>query len=101
MTVIDTVANLSEYWQLLFPGAVSPTPREWAQWLLEHDESVIRKAMLKLSARYNPKQADHIQNLPNFVRGTVVRFEKEAAEAKKAAAPVETEGDADESRFNR
>jgi hypothetical protein len=98
MTVTDKAQQLSEYWELLFPGAAAPSTRDWALWLLEHDEKFIRQAMRMMATRYKPtKRPDHIEHLPKIVGGIVVRLEKEAA-TKTAATPV-TAGD--ENRGNR
>jgi hypothetical protein len=99
-TVTDKISQLTEYWELLFPGAVLPTPKDWAMLLLEFDEALIRQGMLKMAARYKPSRKDHVQHLQNFVRGTIVRLKAES-ETAKAAAQVSTTAKPDENRWNR
>jgi hypothetical protein len=46
------VAQMREFWGILFPDTESPSPQQWALWSLMHDTATIRKGLVQLSAKY-------------------------------------------------
>jgi hypothetical protein len=86
--ITDTITTLSKYWELLFPVCPLPTPRQWAVWLINHDEITVRKALGRLSQKHDLERKSFV-DLPKFVSGICIRIDQErAAEAAEAPAKM-------------
>jgi hypothetical protein len=104
MNLAETVLRLREHWTMIFPDAPMPDNKQWALWLLAHDEDEVRTALSVLAMRVITGQRQVAsEDLPKFVMGILIRNrnnrKKETqATATHVAVPVT---DLEDNRGNR
>lgn len=80
MNLAETVLRLREHWTMIFPDAPMPDNKQWALWLLAHDEDEVRTALSVLAMRVITGQRQVAsEDLPKFVMGILIRNHNRSA----------------------
>jgi hypothetical protein len=93
MSLNETVSRLKDYWTMLFPESPMPADNEWALWMLEHDETQVKRAFTVLAQRAtNGSRKIANEDLSKFVMGIIIRTQnlqqEKQAVLSKVSAPV-------------
>ena len=54
--MISVIEDLKMVWAVLFPEAPAPADRQWARWLLVHDQQTVREGMAALTKKFEKLQ---------------------------------------------
>lgn len=76
---------------MIFPEAPVPDNKQWALWLLAHDEDEVRTALSVLAMRViTGKRQVASEDLPKFVMGILIRNQQQGrgAHANTKCAPL-------------
>jgi hypothetical protein len=73
---------------MIFPDAPVPDNKQWALWLLAHDEDEVRNALSVLATRViTGKRQIASEDLHKFVLGILIRTRGKADEKTSTSAP--------------
>lgn len=89
MNLAETVSRLREHWTMIFPDAPMPDNKQWALWLLAHDEAQVRQALSVLAIRASDgKRQIENEDLHRFVMGILIRNQQHQGRGSHMNAKV-------------